>query len=197
MRRSLSVQIWIPVLLAQFVAGAATAQLDVVFTPSTRADTYDAGVYREIWAEYGQRLINAIEARSCMPFSEPMVAATVADATSNSGGPDHPMRLRRTYIRSEKQSTLAHELGHRHLWQLEKRLDDIDGHMTLYLILYRVWADVWGEEFAEERVRGESGWDEDYANAWDWARSLAPNEREQLWRQLLVMNDFPYRCEAG
>lgn len=157
MRRSLNVPLWIPVLLSQLVAVTATAQVHVEFTPSTLADEYDTRVYREIWGEYGQRLIDALEARSCMRFSEPKVEATVADATSNSGGPDHPMRLRRTYIRNEKESTLAHELGHRHLWQLEERLDDVDGHMTLYLILDRVWADVWGEAFAEERIRGESG----------------------------------------
>ena len=189
-------QLWIPLLLAQLVTVTATAQVHVVFTPSTLADEYDTRVHREIWDEYGQRLIDALEAHSCMRFSEPTVMATVADSTINSGGPDHPMRLRRTYIRSEKESTLAHELGHRHLWQLEERLDDIDGHMTLYLILDRVWTDVWGEEFAEERIRGESGWDEDYENAWEWARSLTSNDRDQLWRQLLVMNGFASSCQS-
>ena len=100
------------------------------------------------------------------------------------------MRLRRSYLRKEKASTLVHELGHRHLWQLAERLDEVDGHKTLYLILDRVWVDVWGEEFAENRVRGESDWNEKYADAWAWARSLGSEERARLWNQLLVMNGF-------
>ena len=134
--------------------------------------------------------MDALETVTCMPFPESSVSATVGDAVSHSGGPEHPMRLRRSYIRKEKESTLVHELGHRHLWQLVERLDEVDGHMTLYLILDRVWADVWGEEFAADRVRGESDWHQSYAEAWAWARSVGPEERARLWNQLLVMNGF-------
>jgi len=177
-------------LVALLTASVAQAQMDVVFIASSAADEYDANVYRTIWDEYGARVVDALETVTCLPFLESRVSATVADAVSNSGGPDHPMRLRRSYIRKEKESTLVHELGHRHLWQLAERLDEVDGHMTLYLILERVWVDVWGEEFAEERVRGESDWHKEYADAWTWARSLGSEERARLWNQLLVMNGF-------
>ena len=83
--------------------------------------------------------MDALESVTCLPFPESSVSATVADAVSHSGGPEHSMRLRRSYIRKEKESTLVHELGHRHLWQLVERLDGVDGHMTLYLVLERVW----------------------------------------------------------
>lgn len=174
----------------------AQAQVEVVFMPLSRADAYDTGTYRAIWAEYGERIIAALERRTCLPFSEPYVSATVAEATSNSGGPEHAMRLRASYRRAVKQSTLVHELGHRHLWQLEERLDDVDTHMTLYLILDRVWADVWGEEFAEARIRGEAQWDEDYEAAWAWSQSLEPGERMGYWNRLLRMNGLPARCEG-
>jgi hypothetical protein len=120
----------------------------------------------------------------------------IADAVSNSGGPEHPMQLRATYPPGMKQATLVHELGHRHLWQLAQRLPDLDGHETLYLVLDRVWADVWGEQFAAEAVRRESEWndDYDYAAAWKWARSLTPEERVRLWNRLLVMNGEPGGC---
>lgn len=185
-------------IIAVLLAGAAQAQpqVEVVFMPLSRADAYDTRTYRAIWAEYGERIVTALERRTCLPFSEPYVSATVAEATSNSGGPEHSMRLRASYRRAVKQSTLVHELGHRHLWQLEERLDDVDGHMTLYLILDRVWADVWGEEFAEERIRGETEWDEDYEAAWAWAQSLELEERAQLWNRLLRMNGFSDRCES-
>jgi len=177
-------------LLALLVASATNAQVEVVFTPSEWAYEYNARAYRAIWDDDGQRIVRALEAQTCMPFSESRVSATVAEAVSHSGGPEHPMRLRASYIREIKQSTLVHELGHRHLWQLAERLNDIDGHMTLYLVLDRVWADVWGEAFAEERVRGESDWDEQYADAWGWVRSLGSEERASLWGQLLEMNGF-------
>ena len=125
------------------------------------------------------------------------VSAIVADATSNSGGPEHPMRLRASYAPEAKQSTLVHELGHRHLWQLEERLDEVDGHKTLFLVLDLVWQDIWGEDFAQDRIRGESEWrlGYDYAAAWDWARSLAPEERSRLWRQLLTLNGIAADCD--
>src|SRR6185436_10328821 len=95
-----------------------------------------------------------------------------------------------------KQSTLVHELGHRHLWQLTERLDGVDGHRTLFLILDRVWADVWGAKFADYRVAGESGWvgGYDYAAAWTFARALSPAERVRLWNELLRRNGLPGDC---
>jgi hypothetical protein len=115
-------------------------------------------------------------------------------AVRDSGGPEHPMSLRASYDLDVKRATLVHELAHRHLWQLANRLDDLDGHRTLYLILEGVWADVWGEDFAEARVRGESSWraSYDYASAWDWARKLTVDQRGILWNRLLTMNDKPY-----
>ena len=186
---------WLVMIVGILTLGTVRANVDIVFIPSSAADEYDAKLYQTIWEEYGERIINALETRTCMTFPESSLSATVADATSNSGGPETPMRLRRNYIGKEKESTLVHEIGHRHLWQLKRRLDDIDGHMTLYLFLDRVWADVWGEQFAEDRIRGESGWHSRYAEAWAWSRSLRPSERARLWSQLLVMNDFPSACK--
>ncbi len=177
-----------------FASEPATILLD--FIPSSAAHGYATRMYEEIWNEHGERIIAALEARSCMPFAEAQVSAVVADAVSHSGGRNHPMRLRASYPRAMKQSTLVHELGHRHLWQLVERMNYLDGHRTLYLILDRVWADVWGEEFAEAQIRSESSWraEYDYAAAWRWVRELAPAERVRLWNRLLSMNGFADEC---
>ncbi len=179
-------------------ASAAQAQMELDFIASSPAYGYAAKAYKAIWEEYGERIVAALEKRTCMPFPELRVSAVVADAVSHSGGPEHPMGLRATYAPDVKQSTLVHELGHRHLWQLVERLDDVDGHKTLYLILDRVWADVWGEKFAEDHIRNESGWQSeyDYASAWTWARSLELAERARLWNQLLAMNGFSDTCNS-
>ena len=175
-------------------AAAAQAQPELIFVPANAARPYAVRAYQEIWDEDGERIVTALETRTCLPFSEPSVTAIVDYAVSHSGGPDYPMRLRGSYAPDVKKSTLVHELGHRHLWQLAERLEGVDGHMTLYLILDRVWADVWGEEFADDRVQYESNWGDDYAVAWAWAKSLGSEERLRLWNRLLIMNGFPDGC---
>lgn len=185
-------------LATVFVAGAAPASagIEVEFIPSTPAHANAARAYEAIWREFGERIVAALEARTCLPFAESRVAAIIEDASSHSGGPQHPMRLRATYPQDIKRSTLVHELGHRHLWQLVERLEDIDGHRTLYLVLDRVWADVWGDDFALQRIDSESNWkaEYDYAAAWEWVRSLVPGERSSLWNRLLAMNGFTANC---
>src|SRR6188508_3577479 len=129
-------------IAAAFTAAAAYAQPTVDFVASTPAHESAARAYRAIWEQDGARIIAALEARTCMKFPETAVAAIVGDEVSDSGGPEHPMSLRASYGLDVKRATLVHELAHRHLWQLTQRLDDVDGHHTLYLILDRVWADV-------------------------------------------------------
>lgn len=178
-------------------AAAAHGQPSVEFIASTAAHERAARTYRSIWEQDGERIVAALEARTCLPFPETSVAAVIDDAVSHSGGPQHPMGLRASYDLDVKRATLVHELGHRHLWQLAERLDDVDGHQTLYLVLDRVWADVWGDLFAAERVRGESSWHAsyDYAAAWDRARKMTADERSRLWNRLLAMNGRHY-CHA-
>jgi hypothetical protein len=180
-------------------ATPAEAQVEVRFVASSAADEWDTRTYRGIWDEFGDRIVAAFETLTCLPFSEPTVAAVVAESVSHSGGPEHPMQLRASYVRQVKQATLVHELGHRHLWQLAERLDGIDGHMTLYLVLDRVWAGVWGEAFAASAIERESGWQAsyDYGAAWQWARSLQREERARLWNELLVMNGVPDGCSGS
>jgi hypothetical protein len=172
----------------------AHAQQTVQFIASTPAHEPAARAYREIWRQDGERIIAALEAHTCMRFPETAVAAVVGDNVSDSGGPEHPMSLRASYDLDVKRATLVHELGHRHLWQLTQRLNAVDGHRTLYLVLERVWADVWGKDFAAARVRGEASWHStyDYAAAWQWAQSLTVDERGVLWNRLLVLNGKPY-----
>ena len=181
-------------IAAWLAAATAHAQPAVEFLASTAAHEPAARAYREIWQQDGARILAALEARSCMRFTEASVAAVVGDEVSHSGGPEHPMGLRASYDLDVKRATLVHELAHRHLWQLTQRLDDVDGHRTLYLILEGVWADVWGEDFAAERVRGETSWQAsyDYAAAWGWARKQTLDQRGILWNRLLTMNGKAY-----
>ena len=185
------------VVFAALLAAPAHGQPALDFLASTAAHEHAARDYRSIWEQDGPRIVAALEARTCLRFPEAAVGALIGDEVSDSGGPEHPMSLRASYDVDVKRATLVHELGHRHLWQLTERLDDLDGHRTLYLVLDRVWADVWGDEFADERVLGESSWraSYDYAAAWAWARAMTPDERSRLWNRILAMNGRHY-CHA-
>lgn len=187
---------WAACLCALLGMGSAAAQTELTFLAATAAHESAARAYRAIWEADCARIIEAFEAATCLRFAERHVAAIIDDAVSHSGGPQHPMSLRASYGQDVKRATLVHELGHRHLWQLAERLDDVDGHETLYLILDRVWSAVWGEEFAAQRVRDESSWlaSYDYAGAWQRVRSLDREERVLLWNRLLVLNGFPGGC---
>jgi hypothetical protein len=37
----------------------------------------------------------------------------------------------------------------------------------------------------------------DYGEAWQWARSLAREERARLWNELLARNGFPGGCNVS
>lgn len=184
-------------LVTWLAAATANAQPAVEFVAATPAHESAARAYRAIWEQDGARIIAALEAETCMKFPETAVAALVGDEVSDSGGPEHAMSLRASYDVDVKRATLVHELAHRHLWQLAQRLDDVDGHRTLDLILDRVWSDVWGEQFAAARVRGEASWQAsyDYAAAWGWANKLTVDQRGILWNRLLALNGKPY-CSA-
>lgn len=193
----LNFRIVLVVLVTWLAAATANAQPAVEFAAASPAHESAARAYRAIWEQDGARIIAALEAETCMKFPETAVAALVGDEVSDSGGPEHAMSLRASYDLDVKRATLVHELAHRHLWQLAQRLDDVDGHRTLDLILDRVWADVWGDEFAAARVRGEASWQAsyDYAAAWEWANKLTVDQRGILWNRLLALNGKPY-CYA-
>jgi hypothetical protein len=186
------------VLVATLLGARSAVAVEIEFVAQSAADRWDTRTYGAIWAEYGERIVSAFEAVTCLPFAEPRIGAVVAEDVSHSGGPGHPMQLRGSYTRAMKQATLVHELGHRHLWQLAERLDGVDGHMTLYLVLDEVWTRVWGEQFAKERVADESGWraSYDYGPAWSWSRSLPRSERARLWNELLALNRLSGGCTA-
>ena len=186
------------VLVAALLGASPARAVELEFVALSAADQWDARTYRAIWDEYGERIVAAFETVTCLPPAEPRVSAIIAGDVSHSGGPEHPMQLRATYSRAMKQATLVHELGHRHLWQLPERLDGIDGHRTLYLVLDRVWALVWGQDFAAQAIDNESGWraSYDYGETWRWARSLDGAERTRLWNELLVRNGFPGNCDG-
>jgi hypothetical protein len=146
--------------------------------------------YRQIWQSEGERMISAIEQVTGLKYPEKEFNAIVFEGVSESGGGKIPMKMRASYTTEIKKATLVHEIGHRHLSQLRKRPKDIDEHRVLFLWLYEAWVKLYGQTFADEAVKVESGRKGlyDYETAWKWALAMSPAERAAKLQAIIKQN---------
>ena len=63
------------------------------------------------------------------------------------------MLLRASYPTETKRGTLVHELAHRLAADVPFKGDH---HELIFLFVYDVWVDLWGQRFADDQVRIES-----------------------------------------
>ena len=63
------------------------------------------------------------------------------------------MLLRASYPTETKRGTLVHELAHRLAADVPFKGDH---HELIFLFVYDVWVDLWGQPFADDQVRIES-----------------------------------------
>ena len=186
-----------PVFLILVAALAFTGDLsaqgphvDIRFSPQSDAFAAATREYEAIWSSERVRVIEVMERVSRLKFLESEIRATVYEGVSQSGLGDTPIMLRASYPAATKRATLIHELGHRHLAQLKRRPRDIDEHRVLFLILYDMWVELYGEQFADEQVgiekqrRGLY----DYEAAWNWALSLSREDRRMRFQEVLQQN---------
>ncbi len=132
--------------------------------------------YQEIWIKESARIIETIERLTGLKFTENTINAVVIEGVSRS----HPLSLRASYPIETKKATLVHELFHR---LIPGKEDEI--HKLLDLILYDVWIDLWGEDFAKKQVKVESERQPLYKDAWDWALSLTREQRAAKFKELI------------
>jgi hypothetical protein len=168
------------------LAGHQTPSVEMNFVALTTHDAIAAEQYRSIWATDGARIIEAMQKHTGLVFEEKKIEVIVREAVSNSGFGSTPMILRSSYPLETKKATLIHELGHR----LQGRFfaKDEEDHPYLFLYLYDVWVDLYGQKFAEEQVRVESLRKGifDYETAWKDALALTASGRSQKWRQFML-----------
>jgi hypothetical protein len=153
-------------------------------------DSFDSSLreYRAIWAEDGGRIIRAMESVSGLRFMAPHYADTsivvnLVDAAANSGYRERPMRMRFNYPTDTKKATLIHELGHRLQSHLFRREDE---HFELFLWIYDVWVDLYGQQFADAQVAVEKRRGGVYPAAWDRALALDRAGRQARWRAIIA-----------
>jgi hypothetical protein len=164
----------------------STVRLD--FQAPVDSHAIAAREYRRIWADEGARIVAAMERVSGLRFNAPHYADTaitviLVDAAANSGYRERPMRMRFSYPTDTKKATLIHELGHRLQSHLFRREDE---HAELFLWIYDVWTELYGQEFADAQVAVEKRRGGVYPAAWDSALALTKSQRQARWRAIVA-----------
>jgi hypothetical protein len=179
----------LPLFIICAAVPAIAQRVTIKFTPE--ADKFAAAVteYQTLWKAEGDKIIAALEKVSGLQFKETEFEAIVFEGVSRSGRPGgSPMKMRASYPPDTKKATLIHEIGHRHISQIEKRPDDIDEHSVLFLILYDIWVDLYGKKFADAQVEIERSRRGPYPAAWDWALAMTRKDRERKFKEIVTEN---------
>ena len=163
---------------------AAYPQID--FQPESERFAAATEEYREIWRAESERISAALEKATGLEMEAGPIRAIVYGGISNSGYKRIPMRMRGSYPPDTKRATLVHELAHRLISDLVSK--DEDEHPVIFLFVYDVWIELWGQKFADEQVAVESRrrGNYDYESAWRDALALGAAGRTERWRQFLA-----------
>lgn len=156
------------------------AKLNLVFVASDPTFESAKQEYDSIWQNESAVIIEAMERISGMKFIDTLVTVNIVEMPSNSGGPLSPMRLRASYPSVIKKGTLIHELGHRLHFCLKNKTKEVNDHELLFLYLYDVWVELYGEEFAQQQILAEnkrSNKKNDYKAMWEAALALGKEDR--------------------
>jgi hypothetical protein len=170
-------------------AQAPSKPLQLNFTGSTTSpDGFRAATdeYRDIWAKEGARIVAAMERATGLRFEDGPIDVIVYEGPSFSGQRrgGRPMQLRASYPSDTKRATLVHELGHRLAADVPFRGEH---HELIFLFVYDVWVDLWGQPFADEQVKVESRRKGlvDYEGIWKETLALSAAERAQRLQQIV------------
>lgn len=175
------------VLLGSSTLGLAQApapSLNVNFTASAETFRPATEEYRDIWSKEGTRIVAAMERATGLRFEPGPVEVTVYEGTSYSGERGgRPMLLRASYPNETKRGTLVHELAHRLAADVPFKGDH---HELIFLFVYDVWIELWGQRFADEQVRIESlrKGIVDYEGIWKKILALPAPERARRLQEL-------------
>jgi hypothetical protein len=158
-------------------AQARATGLEMNFVASAETFRPAAEAYRDIWAADGGRIVAAMARSTGLRFEPGPIEVVVYEGTSYSGEPGgRPMFLRASYPNDTKRGTLVHELAHR----LANAVPFTgDHHELIFLFVYDVWVDLWGQSVADEQVRVESRrkGGSDYEGIWKRTLALPAAER--------------------
>lgn len=179
---------WRGFLVCALATGSADAGTYPRIDFQAESARFDAATeaYREIWRTEGERISAALESATGLEMEAGPIRAIVYEGISNSGYKRQPMRMRASYPPDTKRATLVHELAHRLISDFVSK--DGEDHPIIFLFVYDVWVQLWGQEFADEQVAVESErrGNYDYESAWRDALALGREGRAARWKQFLA-----------
>lgn len=155
----------------------------VSFTPVSPRYTEASSEYRRLWEAEGPRIVAAMEAATGLVFPAERVDVIVSEGRPMASFDGRTIRLRASYSPAYKKATLAHEIGHRLAFTLP-RDRGLDDHRLLYLFLYDVWTDLYGQAFADRMASIERRIGPAYEEAWAWALAMTREERQARLRAI-------------
>lgn len=180
---------YIPLFVLAAAVTSEAQRVKINFTPESERFAEATKEYQALWKAEGDPIVKTLESVSGLKFTETEFGTIVFEGISRSGRPGgSPMKIRASYSPDTKKATLIHEIGHRHIAQLEKRPADIDEHRVLFLILYDVWEKLYGKKFADEQVEIEKERRGIYPEAWQWALSMNKKERARKFEEIVKAN---------
>ncbi len=165
----------LPTLALAVLLGAAAPP--VSFAPVGPAFAPASDEYRRLWQAEGERIVAAMERVTGLPFPGSPIDAIVSEGRPMTAYDGRTIRLRASYSPAYKKATLVHELGHRLALALPSD-SGLDDHRLLYLFLYDVWTDLYGEGFADRLASIERRIGPAYDSAWTWALAMTRDERQ-------------------
>ena len=164
--------------------------LNISFTPDDPEFSEAAVEYADIWAKDGKRITDAIENSVGKRFKAKDIQAIVFEGISQS----NPLKFRASYDRNTKSATLVHELLHiisaEYMFKLPIKDEEITLglHKQIDLVLYDIWVELYGKQFAEEQVDVESKRTPIYREAWIWALGFSKPKRHSIFLHLSNIN---------
>lgn len=168
--------------------------LQINFYPESDKEEFikAAREYQEIWDKEGKKIIETIEKISGLKFKTKFINAVTFGGISYS----LPLRLESSYKPKFKRAVLVHELCHRLLVDNGVKIKSISKadftfkvHRIIYLVLYDIWVQLYGEKLAKEAMELEISYGyPPYKKAWDWALSFDKLERSKKFKEFLKKN---------
>ena len=178
--------VFVAIVSSTLVAQERAEPLQIDFTASAESFGAATQEYRDIWMAEGSRVVRTIERATGLRFEPGPIRAVIYEGPSFSGYGERPMQLRASYSPATKRATLVHELGHRLMGDIVPA--DVDHHSIIFLFVYDVWVDLWGQPFADEQVtveRARTGSLANYDKLWTEALALSAAQRARRFTQFV------------
>jgi hypothetical protein len=160
----------LPLVLAAAVPPISVAPVAPAFAPA-------ADEYRRLWQSEGPAIVAAMERVAGLRYPPGRIFIIVSEGRPMTAYDGRTIRLRASYSPAYKEATLVHELGHRLALALPSG-GELDDHRLLYLFLYDVWTDLYGQAFADRMVGIERRIGPAYESAWNWALAMTREQRQ-------------------